>query len=165
MESRILTMPDYQAEIKAWPWSVDEAAAATQEQVYQICLKHKYYEEQSRIEDGDIVTLNMQGAEPPFNRPIPVRVGAGLLDRAFEQSLIGHTKEDKLVFMRKGAGIPCSVQRITRLIVPGLSDEIAAAETLDGITTARQLYDHYYHKAVYDTMPKAAKSPPLPWML
>lgn len=152
MDSRIFKMPDVHREVQNWPWKTDEANASTQEQVYQVCLKHKYYEAQTEIEDGDIVTLKMESAVPKYNRTLPLRVGANLFDKTLEADLIGRGIQESYVFSCEAGDVNCTIQNISRLVVPGLSDEIALAEEIPEITTAKQLYAHFYDEAVSSTI-------------
>ena len=143
MISKAVMVYDLEKAIDGKEWECVPDYKAADERMYQVALKYRTYEGTDTVGEGGIVTAKLISGVKKFNRTVRINVGLGLFDRDFEAELIGKSRGAEYVFMRGNEPVQYVVTKAERLIVPKVTDEMAAAEDIEGVTTAKQLYSFF----------------------
>lgn len=99
-----------------------------QSQMRHLTRNHKKTEPVSVMQEGDVVVLALESENPKFNRPmIPINIGGGLFDAAFEAALIGHSTAEPFTVTVQSKTVKVTVKQATRTVFPEPTDEMAAA--------------------------------------
>ena len=126
-------------------------AEKTEERIRQVRLKYHTYEEEDCVAKGDIVTLEMESPVKRYNRTVSVNTSFGLFDREIEEDLPGRKKGESYLFHKTdGTEIFCTVQRVSRPVVPELTDEMARKEETEGVSSAAELTAYYERQSVLE---------------
>lgn len=150
MKSTMLKSYDLQKAIDEWIWKSEVNEGAVQEDIYQVCLKYKTYQTQSDVWAEDIVSVKLSSQMKKFNRIVKIRVGSKLFDVSLEQELIGKNVGQEYVFQHESGEVKYTVLESKRLIVPFLTDEMAKAENIEGVTSMNGMIDYFRKQDLYD---------------
>lgn len=148
MKSKLIKGYDLKQAVAEWRWQTGDAERTAQENMYRIGWKYKKSERQEEVWKGDIVTVSLRGNAKKFNRTTKIRVGAYLFDESLEKDFIGKQRGKTYAFLHETGEVLYRIEEIQRLVVPYVTDEMAAAEEIEGITTERELYRYYLTSAL-----------------
>lgn len=99
---------------------------------------------------GDVVSCRMESSDARFQRSeAKITVGAGLLDKAEEQKLVGTQVGSTQTLTCRGSNVTVTITSIQKRCVPPLKDEMVAALGIEGVQTVAQ-YRAYLVKQVVD---------------
>lgn len=143
MRSQVRQIYDMEKAAVNWKWKTCADEGAVQESMYQVALKYRTYERVDVIAKEDIVSIAMQSELKKFNRTTKLSVGRNLFDRDFEEQLIGRAVGQAYRYRYGSTEISYTILDAVRLFVPAVSDEMAKAEGIEGVTSERALYAYY----------------------
>lgn len=152
MISRVLNVYDMERAVGEWNWRSVPDEGNVQENMYQVALKYRTYEPADRVWKDDLVTVEMASAIKKFDRTLKISVGRGMFDSAFEKELLDKCVGASDLYESGQGEVRYTVKDITRLIVPAVTDEMALAEQIEGVTTAQELYDHYRRQSLMEKL-------------
>lgn len=145
MKSRVIELYDYK-EIALEKEDVVEGVKEEVASAIQSITRHyKKKAAADSIVAGDIVTLKSESAEAKYNKAmLPLNVGKGLFDPAFEVAVIGLKRGETKEIAFDGKTATVTVLTISRTVYPELTDEMVAEQIADddddfgGIKTAEE---------------------------
>lgn len=162
MKSKVLTMFPYQevdfTRFKRSP-KIDEAAL--QKELDRVAYPYITWLDGDTIHAGDVVQCSLASDDPRYQRSgAKLTVGAGLLDRAAENALIGRHVGATLELVCRGSRVTATVLGIQNKQVPPVSDEMVAALGMDGVDTVegyrnylvRQALDEQFRNESYEVI-------------
>ncbi len=92
------------------------------------------------VESGDMIVLSCESETPKFNKKsITVMVGKGFFSKELEEKLVGIKKGEEFRLEADGAKITGNVEKITRTIIPELTDESVADLGIEGVGSVKDL--------------------------
>lgn len=143
MRSCILTQYSLEDAVMAYPWQARPDDSTVAEKLHLIALKYKYYEKAEVVAAGDVVTITMTADHKKFNRTTKLQVGSNMFDKDLETALIGKTADTDYVLDHAVGQVKYRISDIQRLVVPEVTDEMAAKAGIDGVATVADLHRHY----------------------
>ncbi|MGN1235663.1 MAG: hypothetical protein ACI4U2_06755 [Christensenellaceae bacterium] len=152
MNSRLLKAYELALAVDEWPWRCEGYQGDVQEATYQICLKYRRYEPQEEIWDGDVVMLTLVGNKKKYSGTKKLLVGSKMFDEAFEAFLPGKREGESFVYDRGEVHTEGRVEKIARLVVPFITDEMAKAEHIEGVVDADTLHTHLVREALKEAL-------------
>ncbi|MDO5410807.1 MAG: hypothetical protein Q4F21_10190 [Lachnospiraceae bacterium] len=145
MKSRVLELYDYKDIELEKEDTVEGVKAQVESLVFSITRHYKTKVPAESVEPGDIAAFKSVSDEPKFNKSmLPINVGKGLFDKAFEDAVIGmkNGETGEITFGDKKAVV--TVLSISRTVYPELTDEMVREQITDdnedfgGIKTAEE---------------------------
>lgn len=92
------------------------------------------------VEAGDMIVLTCESDTPKFNKKgITVIVGKGFFSKDLEAKLVGLKKGEEFRLEADGAKITGTVDKITRTIMPELTDGSIASLGIEGVGSVKDL--------------------------
>lgn len=140
MISKAVKVYDLEKAIDEKEWDCVPDYKAADERMYQVALKYRTYEKTDTVGEGSIVTAKLTSGIRKFNRTVRINVGLGLFDRDFEAEIIGKSCGVEYAVVRADEQVHYIVTEAERLVVPEVTDEMSAAEGIEGVKSAKQLY-------------------------
>ncbi len=161
MKSKVLSSSPLELAVAKYPWQSVPNTQKAQEQIYQIRLKYKHYEEVDTVQSGDIVTVAMVAEHKKFNRTLKMQVGSNMFDKELESALLGKQTGTDYVLEHSVGTVRYRIENVQRLVVPELNDEMAAQAEIDGVSTAAGMEKYYIeeelkkelHTEAFDFLP------------
>lgn len=151
MKSRLISKGDLSAAVANWKWTLAACEGKAQEAVYQVGLKYKEYEATQIVWRDDVICVNFEGGFGRFTGTKKVRVGANLFDEEFEKAVRRKFVGKAFYFEKDGHEICCTVTECLRMNIPVITDEMAAAEGIEGVQTFDELYRYHRHNALRES--------------
>lgn len=143
MKSKVLNSSPLELAVAKYPWQAMPDQKKAQEQIYQIRLKYKHYEEGNVVESGDVAAVTMESEHKKFNRTLKLQVGSNMFDKELEAALVGKQVNTDYVLEHSVGTIRYRIGNIQRLVVPELDDEMAVQANIEGVSTAAALEQYY----------------------
>lgn len=154
MRSQVIRSASVAELVSQYTWNARPDMQAVADNLYQIALKHKRYEQADVVQAGDIITVSLESQYKKFNRTTKLQVGGNLLDPQLEAALIGKRVGESGTLEHPMGEITYQIRDAQRLIVPALTDEMAGDAGITGVQTLAELKEHYLDeslkKAIYD---------------
>lgn len=92
------------------------------------------------VEPDDMIVLTCESDTPKFNKKgVTLIVGKGFFSKELEEKLIGVKKGERFSLEADGAHISGTVDKITRTIVPELTDESIKSLGIEGAGSVKEL--------------------------
>lgn len=137
LKSKVISMKDYhEIDIQefAIPLEVDERKYQRDMQNFR--KRFATVVEADEVADQDNVTLSCCGASSRFNKQhVTVRVGIGLFSKDLEQQMIGMSVGETKKFIVKEEEVTVTVEKISRQLLPELTDELVKQAGIEGVET------------------------------
>ncbi|HEY8365032.1 MAG TPA: hypothetical protein VIK84_05615 [Haloplasmataceae bacterium] len=143
MESKLIKLPNIWRNMSNWEWAINLNHEKAKEKMYQVALKYKEYKNEFAVINNDIILVEMCSANSKFNRTLKLNVGLGMFDKELEADFIGKELNQTYYFMHSTGEIKYTIKDITRMIVPVIDDKIAQNEKIAGVSSAKDLYNHF----------------------
>jgi hypothetical protein len=140
-------MYDLGTAVGEWIWKTAGAEEEAEEKASRVGWKYKRLETQKEAKEGDIVTVALNGPTKKFTRVTQIRLGAGLFDKDLEHALIGK-RAGKGSFAHSLGTIDYEIEKIERMIVPAVTDDMVKAENIAGVHTLQELVSYYYRETL-----------------
>ena len=141
--------------------------AKLEKDIERVLKAHGTKESPVTVEDGDMVELSCDSETPKFNKKkIIVMVGKGLFSKEFEEKLVGKKLGVPFTVTADGAEVHGLVEKITRLVLPALTDENVAGFGMEGIATVDDLKAYCVDKQIdrlMDEMEEAEQASAALW--
>lgn len=157
MKSKLLKMYDYK-QTKLPEEAYVEAESIREEkekEMSRMLAKYKKTVRPDAIQKGDIVTIDIEGGLPKYNRKkLGINVGKNLYSREIEEALVGKAAGAEFDAEADGVKVRICVKDVTRRVLPELTDEIVAGimeeteEEHPEINTVEQFLDWMHKKTV-----------------
>lgn len=150
MRSKVLSMfPFEQVDITPYRRHVTLDEAKLQKEMDRVVYPYITWEDGEEAAAGDVVSCRMESDDPRFRREnAQITVGAGLLNKAEEQKLVGARVGTVQTLSCRGSAVTVTVLDIRKRRVPPLEDRMVAALGLDGVTTVEQYRAYLVNQAV-----------------
>lgn len=150
MKSKVLTMFPYQeVDFTRFKRSPKIEEEALQKELDRVVYPYITWSEGDTVHAGDVVQCRLTSANPRYQRPgAKLTVGAGLLDRAAENALIGQHVGATLELVCRGSRVTATVLGVQNKQVPPVSDEMVAALGIDGVDTVKEYRNYLVRQAL-----------------
>lgn len=154
MRSQVIRPAPVEELVNRHTWNARPDMQAVKDNLYQIALKHKRYEQVDTVCAGDIISVCLKSSHKKFNRTAKLQVGGNLFDAQLESALIGKCVGQCGTMEHPLGQIDYEIRDAQRLVVPALTDEMACNVGVEGVQSVAQLREHYLDeslkKAIYD---------------
>ena len=154
MRSKVIRPTSVEESVNQYSWNAKPDMQAVEDNLYQIALKHKRYEQVDTVQSGDIITVSLASQHKKFNRTIKLQLGGNLFDAQLEVALIGKRVAQSGAISHSLGEVAYEICQAQRLIVPSLTDKMALDAGVEGVRTVAQLKEHYLDeslkKQIYD---------------
>lgn len=109
------------------------------------------------IQEGDAVIFSVTGGTGKYNKPkLMVTVGQGLYNKDIEAGMIGRHTGDSYGAQAEGTAVSITIQEVRRKTVPELTDEMAAAMGIEGVSTVAEYKAHLTNELIFNIVYPAA---------
>ena len=100
----------------------------------------------------DLVQLSLESVNPRFNKShMTLRVGIGLYSRELEDKLVGLKLNEQKTLEVSDDDVTVTIEKISREVLPEVTDELALKTGIEGIATADDLREFIRFKQ-YDSV-------------
>ncbi len=105
--------------------------------------------EAQKVQKDDLVVLSCQSDEPKYNKKsITVSIGKGLFSKELEEKLIGLEVGKEYSIDVSDTMVTVRIEKITRVLLPKLTDETAALWGIEGVTDLKSLRKYCISKQI-----------------
>jgi FKBP-type peptidyl-prolyl cis-trans isomerase (trigger factor) len=141
LRSKVTTVYDYKTvDISSYIPAFTPDEAQLEKDLMRVLKAHGTKESPITVEEGDMVTLSCDSETPRFNKnQLVVMVGKGLFSKDLEAQLPGKKLGVPFTVTADGVKVHGLVEKISRTILPELTDENVAGFGMEGIETVTDL--------------------------
>ena len=147
MKSTVTKLADFKDYLKDFKVDFQLDEIKLNDEFKAILIKNKIVETVGKIENGDIVTVNLKSDYNKFQKEnLRIVVGSQYFSKNLEESLVGlHLGAEKLLKV-DGHEVNVKIIDIKRKKLPELSDELIKKENIDGVNTISDYKKMFYQK-------------------
>jgi FKBP-type peptidyl-prolyl cis-trans isomerase (trigger factor) len=147
MKSTVTKLADFKDYLKDFKVDFQLDEIKLNDEFKAILIKNKIVETVGKIENGDIVTVNLKSDYNKFQKEnLRIVVGSQYFSKNLEESLVGlHLGAEKLLKV-DGHEVNVKIIDIKRNKLPELSDELIKKENIDGVNTISDYKKMFYQK-------------------
>lgn len=147
MKSTVTKLADFKDYLKDFKVDFQLDEIKLNDEFKAILIKNKIVETVGKIENRDIVTVNLKSDYNKFQKEnLRIVVGSQYFSKNLEESLVGlHLGAEKLLKV-DGHEVNVKIIDIKRNKLPELSDELIKKENIDGVNTISDYKKMFYQK-------------------
>lgn len=150
LKSKVQNVCDYRTvDISGFIPDFKPDLARLEKDIHRICVRHGKELDCDEIQDGDLAVISCRSDNEKYCKDnIAVLVGKGLFNKELENCLPGTKKGEKKIFSVDGQNVTVSVGKVTRTVLPELTDEYVKSWGIEGVDTIETLRKHCIDKQI-----------------
>lgn len=147
-KSKVLIVANYKdVDISSFIVQYEPDLEQIEEELLVLRKKHAELVEVKEVSIGDIALLSCKSENKKFNKEgITINVGKGLFNKELENNLLGMKKAEEKEFVVNGDKVCTRIDKISRNVIPELTDENAIKWNFEGLKSVKELRKWFIDK-------------------